>query len=143
MFLRFVSVICALLMCGVSWAQTTMPKAALSIGLYRIEAEVAASNPQRMQGLMFRREMAPQAGMLFIFDETQRHCMWMRNTLIPLSVAFLDEEGRPLNIEDLAPQTEKTHCASAPARYALEMNLGWFKGKKISAGAKVMGLPGR
>jgi len=115
-------------------------RAGLSIGFFRIDAEVAADRESRMQGLMNRRSMAPQQGMLFVFPEIGQHCMWMRNTHIPLSVAFLDQEGRIINIEDMQPQTENNHCASRPARYALEMNLGWFSGKGIKPGARLLGL---
>ncbi|OQA32951.1 MAG: hypothetical protein BWY57_01566 [Betaproteobacteria bacterium ADurb.Bin341] len=118
----------------------SIERVALSIGLFRIDAEVAADQENRMRGLMNRRSMAPQQGMLFVFPEIGRHCMWMRNTYIPLSVAFLDQEGRIVNIEDMQPQTEDNHCASRPARYALEMNLGWFSSKGIKPGARLSGL---
>jgi uncharacterized membrane protein (UPF0127 family) len=121
-------------------AQADMPRLDLSIGMYRIDAEVAADQANRMQGLMNRRTMAPQQGMLFVFTENNTHCMWMRNTLLPLSVAFLDERGQILNIEDMEPQTEDNHCAARPARFALEMNKGWFAQKGIKAGAKLSGI---
>ncbi|HMV53385.1 MAG TPA: DUF192 domain-containing protein [Rhodocyclaceae bacterium] len=121
-------------------AQPAMPTVELSIGLHRIEAERADSFATRAQGLMHRRQMAANHGMLFVFDRAERHCMWMRNTLIPLSVAFIDESGAILNIEDMAPQTEDTHCAAAPARYALEMNAGWFAQRKLVPGARVSGI---
>ena len=92
-----------------------------------------------MVGLMQRRSMAPNHGMLFVFTEAQRHCMWMKNTLLPLSVAFMDAEGRILNIEDMQPQTETNHCAAKPARFALEMNLGWFKQKGFGPGTRIVG----
>lgn len=118
------------------------PRTGLSIGMYRIDAEVAATNETRMRGLMHRTEMGAQQGMLFIFDGKQRHCMWMKNTFLPLSVAFADESGKILNIEDMQPQTETSHCAAEPARYALEMNQGWFKAKGIKPGARIQGIPG-
>lgn len=121
-------------------AQSAMPTVELSIGLHRVEAERADSFATRAQGLMHRRQMAANRGMLFVFDRAERHCMWMRNTLIPLSVAFIDESGAILNIEDMAPQTEDTHCAAAPARYALEMNAGWFAQRKLAPGARVSGI---
>jgi len=93
-----------------------------------------------MRGLMQRKAMPQNRGMLFVFTEPQRHCMWMKNTLLPLSVAFMDEGGRILNIEDMKPQTENSHCAARPARFALEMNLGWFRQKGLSAGTKVEGV---
>lgn len=121
-------------------ASAQMPVMELSAGFHRIEAEVAADQENRMTGLMNRKAMPPQRGMLFVFTQQNTHCMWMRNTLIPLSVAFLDEEGRIINIEDMQPQTEDNHCAKVPARYALEMNLGWFAQRGIKAGAKLNGI---
>lgn len=117
-----------------------MPRMDFTLGFYRIEAEVAADLKNRMQGLMGRRAMAPQQGMLFVFPEAARHCMWMKNTLLPLSVAFLDDEGRIINIEDMEPETLDSHCAAKPARFALEMNRGWFQGKGIKPGARLAGL---
>jgi uncharacterized membrane protein (UPF0127 family) len=117
-----------------------MPRMEFNIGMYRIEAEVAADQKNRMQGLMNRRAMAAQQGMLFVFTEANRHCMWMRNTYLPLSVAFLDDQGVILNIEDMEPQTENNHCAAKPARFALEMNKGWFAQKGVKPGAKLSGI---
>ncbi len=139
MKIRFAAFLCLGLLAGSLNAQQ-MPRLELTAGFHRVEAEVAATPPNRMQGLMNRRGMPPHQGMLFVFPEVAEHCMWMRNTYIPLSVAFLDEEGRILNIEDMQPQTENNHCASRPARYALEMNKGWFAGKGIKAGMRVGGL---
>lgn len=124
----------------VSLAVAEMPRMSLNVGMYRIDAEVAADNPNRMQGLMHRKTMAPHQGMLFVFPQVTTHCMWMRNTFLPLSVAFLDEDGKIINIEDMAPQTETSHCAAKPARFALEMNKGWFASKKIGAGTVIQGL---
>lgn len=121
-------------------ARAQMPRMELNAGFHRIEAEVAADQADRMQGLMQRRSMAPQQGMLFVFPQAARHCMWMRNTLLPLSVAFLDEGGRILNIEDMQPQTEDNHCAAAPARFALEMNRGWFAARGLKPGARIGGV---
>lgn len=117
-----------------------MPRVELTASFYRIEAEVAADQASRVQGLMNRRSMAANQGMLFVFTQADRHCMWMRNTFLPLSVAFLDEQGRILNIEDMKPQTENNHCAAGPARYALEMNAGWFSGKGLKAGQRIGGV---
>ncbi|HPT50864.1 MAG TPA: DUF192 domain-containing protein [Accumulibacter sp.] len=117
-----------------------MPQIELTAGFYRIVAEVAADDPSRAQGLMQRRAMAENRGMLFVFDKAARHCMWMRNTLLPLSVAFLDEQGRILNIENMQPLTEDNHCAAKEASYALEMNRGWFAGKGIKPGGRIAGI---
>jgi len=129
----------AMLTSVLAFAQS-MPRIELTAGMYRIQAEVAADQTNRMQGLMYRRAMAPQQGMLFVFPQEERHCMWMRNTFIPLSVAFLDREGQILNIEDMEPQSEANHCAVRPARYALEMNRGWFAGKGIKPGVRIAGI---
>lgn len=114
----------------------------IKVGSHPLKVEVAASDPQRMQGLMHRTALGKEEGMLFIFDELAYHSMWMKNTLIPLSVAFVDAEGRILNILDMEPQTLDSHMAAGPARYAIETNKGWFAAKKIKAGDKVTGLPG-
>jgi uncharacterized membrane protein (UPF0127 family) len=118
-----------------------MPVAQLNAGMHLIRAEVAADYGSRMTGLMHRASMPSNAGMLFIFDEATTHCMWMKNTLIPLSVAFLDERGAITNVEDMEPQTEDSHCASRPARYALEMNRGWFAARGIKPGSRIGGIP--
>jgi uncharacterized membrane protein (UPF0127 family) len=117
--------------------------AQLSAGMHQIHAEVAASGPQREQGLMFREKMPNNAGMVFVFDAPATQCMWMKNTLLPLSVAFIDAEGRIVNIEDMQPQTLDSHCSkkAVPVRYALEMNLGWFKQKNIKPGTVIGNLP--
>jgi uncharacterized membrane protein (UPF0127 family) len=124
-----------------SVAQQKLPVIPLSIGIHMIKAEVAANDADRQQGLMFRQSMGGNEGMVFVFDAPAKVCMWMKNTYLPLSVAFLDKEGRILNIEEMRPQTTESHCAVKPARYALEMNQGWFKKKNISSGAQVTGLP--
>ena len=121
-------------------AETQMPVTELTVGMFRIEAEVAANDEHRQRGLMQRKTMATNRGMVFVFNEPQRHCMWMKNTLLPLSVAFLDDEGRILNVEDMKPQTEDNHCAAKPARFALEMNQGWFRQKGLGAGVKINGV---
>jgi uncharacterized membrane protein (UPF0127 family) len=121
-------------------ARAEMPVMALSAGVHLIKAEVARTGPSRQEGLMFRRELGRNRGMLFVFPESARHCMWMRNTYIPLSVAFLDEQGNILNIDDMQPETENNHCAARPARYALEMSYGWFKQRGIAAGQRIAGV---
>jgi len=118
------------------------PVAQLNAGMHLIQAEVVSDPGTRAQGLMYRKSMAQNAGMLFIFDEPQVHCMWMKNTLIPLSVAFIDDRGAIVNIEDMQPQTEDSHCAAQPVRYALEMNRGWFKARGVKPGSRLGGIPG-
>jgi len=121
-------------------AQAQMPRIELSAGMYRIDAEVAANDATRMQGLMNRRSLPAGQGMLFVFRQADRHCMWMRNTYVPLSVAFLDRDGHILNIEDMQPESETNHCAAKAASFALEMNLGWFADKGIRPGARIAGI---
>ncbi len=117
------------------------PVAQLNAGMHLIQAEVVSDYETRAQGLMYRKSLAKNAGMLFIFDEHAVHCMWMRNTLIALSVAFIDDRGTIVNIEDMEPQTEVSHCAAQPVRYALEMNRGWFAARGIKPGARLGGMP--
>jgi len=124
-------------------ALAQLPTVELNAGMYLIRAEVAADFGARSRGLMHREALAPNAGMLFVFDEPAIHCMWMKNTLIPLSVAFLDEHGVIANIADMTPHSEQAHCAARPARYALEMNRGWFTAKGIKPGMRLGGIPGR
>ncbi len=113
----------------------------LTAGIHVIRAEVAMRPDEREKGLMFRKTLGPNQGMVFLFDQPAAQCMWMRNTLISLSVAFIGDNGKVLNVEDMAPQTEDNHCAASPARYALEMNKGWFTKHGIAAGARISGLP--
>ncbi len=112
----------------------------LSVGMHRIQAEVAYTDMGRQKGLMFRNEMPEYQGMLFVFPVRTEHCMWMKNTYLPLAVAFLDEAGKIINIEEMQPRAEKNHCAKQPARFALEMNSGWFKRRGIEAGMQIRGV---
>jgi uncharacterized membrane protein (UPF0127 family) len=138
---RYLSLLCTtLLLLASAQARAQMPRLELTAGFHRIEAEVAADQTNRMQGLMHRRSMPANQGMLFVFTQADQHCMWMRNTPLPLSVAFLDEQGRILNIEDMKPETETNHCAAGPARFALEMNLGWFSSKGLKPGLRIGGI---
>jgi uncharacterized membrane protein (UPF0127 family) len=112
----------------------------LAIGIHRVEAEVVNTMQGRMQGLMGRKSMPMQRGMLFVFDAEARHCMWMKNTLLPLAVAFIDDQGRIINVEEMVPETEQSHCAAKPARYALEMNIGWFRNRRLGPGTLLSGM---
>jgi uncharacterized protein len=124
-----------------AFADVKFRAGSVRVGPHPIKVEIAAEEPQRMQGLMHRKSMPKEEGMLFVFDEPGYHSMWMKNTLIPLSVAFIDKDGVILNILDMEPQTEDSHMAAGPAVYALETNKGWFAGKKVKPGDKVTGLP--
>lgn len=123
-------------------AQERMALAKLSIGLHLITAEVAATPQQRQQGLMFREKMGRNEGMIFLFGQPAGVCMWMKNTPLPLSVAFIDSAGTIVNIEDMEPHSTESHCADREVPYALEMHKGWFKQRNIQPGATVSGLPG-
>ena len=123
---------------SVAFAQ--LPTLELSAGIHLIRAEVAYTFETRAQGLMFRKHLGPNEGMVFVFPQAEPHCMWMKNTLIPLSVAFVDDKGKIVSISDMQPQTETSHCAAAPAKYALEMPGGWFATKGIRSGGTIQGL---
>ena len=124
-----------------AFAQATFGKAQIKVAGHPLKVEVAANDAALQQGLMFREKLGRDEGMLFVFGEPAYHSMWMKDTLIALSVAFLDADGRILNILDMEPQTLNTHTAAGPAVYAIETNKGWFAGKKVKAGDKVTGLP--
>ena len=113
----------------------------LNAGMHNIRAEVALTPEQRATGLMYRREMAAHEGMLFVFEQAAPQCFWMKNTLLPLSIAFLADDGTVVNIADMKPQALDSHCSAKPVRYALEMNQGWFAKRGIQAGAKLSGGP--
>lgn len=117
-----------------------LPTLELNAGIHLIRAEVASTFETRAQGLMFRKYLGPNEGMLFVFPQAEAQCMWMKNTLIPLSVAFMDAQGKIVTIAEMQPQTENSHCAAAPAKFALEMTGGWFAAKGIKAGATLQGL---
>jgi uncharacterized protein len=121
-------------------AVAQLPEIPLTIDGHALTAEVAATTETRSQGLMHRRMLPENRGMLFVFQEPGPHAMWMMNTYIPLSVAFLDESGRIINIADMQPHTRDSHGASKPAKYALEMNQGWFAKRGIKPGARLEGL---
>jgi uncharacterized membrane protein (UPF0127 family) len=121
--------------------QTTLPRVTLSAGMHQIEAQVAQNNDQRMTGLMYRKEMPQHEGMLFVFEQSSMQCFWMRNTLLPLTAAFVSDDGTIVNLVDMKPQTTDSHCSLKPVRYVLEMNQGWFAKKGIKAGARLAGTP--
>lgn len=121
--------------------QTGLPVAALTAGIHVIHAEIAATEDTRRTGLMFRERLPDNDGMLFVFDEPDVQCFWMRNTLLPLSIAFIADDGTIVNMADMAPQTDTPHCSEQPVRYALEMAQGWFDEHGVQAGQRLGGMP--
>ncbi len=117
-----------------------LPVIRLSAGTGNLEVEVASNKAQRSLGLMNRASMPESRGMLFVYPAPAYFCMWMKNTKIPLSVAFIDAQGQVINIEDMAPQTETNHCTQRNATYALEANRGWFAKHGVVAGSQIIGL---
>lgn len=121
--------------------QGRLPTIELGIGMYIIKAELAVTPVQQQTGMMFRRNMGTNEGMLFVDDSAGVRCFWMRNTLIPLSAAFVADDGIIVNIADMAPQSDASHCSARPVRYVLEMNQGWFAKRGFKAGSKLRGAP--
>ncbi len=120
-----------------------LPTVPLTIGTHKLMAEIARTPDQRSVGLMNRFSLKPDHGMLFVFERNEPLSFWMKNTYIPLSIAFIAPDGRIVNIEDMKPQTEETHWSRGPAMYALEMKKGWFAERGIGPGAVVKGIPTR
>lgn len=119
--------------------QMTLERVKLSSGMHRIDAQVAATPDQRQIGLMFRKDMPQHEGMIFVFDQPGKQCFWMKNTLIPLSAAFIADDGTIVNIQDMKPLVLDSHCSTRDVRFVLEMNKGWFAKKGIKAGSKLQG----
>ena len=117
--------------------QTNLQRTAIQAGMFQINAQIANTHQQRQIGLMFRKDMPTHEGMLFIFEEPQKQCFWMKNTLLPLTAAFVDDDGGIVNLVDMQPQSTDSHCSEKPVRYVLEMNQGWFAKKKIGKGYKL------
>jgi uncharacterized membrane protein (UPF0127 family) len=125
------------------WAQTgpqlQLPRTKLNAGMHVLDVQLAQTPEQRQIGLMWRKEMPQHEGMLFVFEQAAQQCFWMRNTLIPLSAAFLAEDGTIVNIADMKPQSDDSHCSDKPVRFVLEMNVGWFTKRQIKAGYQLSG----
>jgi uncharacterized membrane protein (UPF0127 family) len=117
------------------------PRVKLTAGMFVIDAAVASTDADREQGLMYRTKLAPNEGMLFVFNERAVHCFWMKNTLIPLSIAFIRADGTVTDIDEMDAETENNHCPRNNGVYALEMSKGWFSSKGIQPGMKIEGLP--
>ncbi len=144
---RFVRIFLSLLVLGFSpFTQArdepqALPMVQLNAGMHMVQAQLARTPEQRSIGLMHRKSMPIHEGMLFIFEEPTVQCFWMKNTLLPLSAAFIDDDGTVANIEDMKPQTLDSHCSKKPVRFVLEMNQGWFAKRGIKAGSKLSGQP--
>ena len=119
--------------------QMDLERVKLAAGMHRIDAQIAATPEQRQTGLMHRKDMPQHEGMIFVFEQPSKQCFWMKNTLLPLSAAFIADDGSIVNIEEMKPLTLEPHCSAQPVRYVLEMNKGWFAKKGIQAGAKLKG----
>jgi uncharacterized protein len=133
----------ALLPAAAQDAQMNLPRVTLSAGMHQIDAQVAQTPDQRATGLMFRKEMPQHEGMLFAFEQPSVQCFWMKNTLLPLTAAFVADDGTVVNLADMEPQSTASHCSDKPVRYVLEMNRGWFAKKGIKPGMKLAGQPFR
>ena len=118
-----------------------LQRVTLLAGMHQIDAQVALSPEQRQIGLMFRKDMPQHEGMVFVFEQSTKQCFWMKNTLLPLTAAFVADDGTIVNLADMKPQTLGAHCSDKPVRYVLEMNQGWFTKKGIKAGSKLQGTP--
>jgi hypothetical protein len=137
---------CFLWLLGSTGAQAqetpqSLPQITISAGFHNISAEVAQTPEERATGLMYRQTMPPNHGMLFVFERRGQQCFWMKNTLLPLDVAFVADDGSIVNIERMKPQTLDAHCSSKPVRFVLEMNDGWFEKRAIAAGFRLKGKP--
>ena len=126
---------------GPGQPQMNLQRTDLSAGMYRIDTQLALTERQREIGLMFRKEMPQQEGMLFVFEQPGVQCFWMRNTVLPLTAAFVADDGTIVNLADMQPMTDDSHCSAKPVRFVLEMNQGWFAKRGIKAGAKISGQP--
>ncbi len=142
---RFIALAAFLMvLCGQLFAQQpqmNLMRVKLNAGMHQIDTQVAATPEQRSTGLMHRTSMPQHEGMLFVFDTPTQQCFWMKNTLLPLSIAFVADDGTIVNIDEMKPQTLDSHCSEKPVRYVLEMNQGWFAKKGIKAGFKLTGKP--
>ena len=129
--------------CSLAWAQGSpqlqLPRIQLQAGMHQIQAQVAATPDQRSVGLMHRAEMPQSEGILFAFEQATQQCFWMKNTLLPLTAAFIADDGTIVNLADMKPQTTDAHCSDQPVRWVLEMNQGWFAKRGIKAGFKLQG----
>ena len=136
-----IAVLCLAALASAQEGPQKLAPVRLNAGIHNINAELASTPQQREIGLMFRTAMPANDGMLFAFEQPAQQCFWMRNTLIPLSVAFIGDDGSVVNIDDMKPQTLDSHCSAKPVRFVLEMNEGWFAKRGIKAGSRLRGGP--
>ncbi len=122
-------------------AQKNLSRISLSAGIHQFNVQVAQTEEQHSIGLMYAKSMPKNEGMLFVFSGSQSWCFWMKNTLFPISAAFLDDNGIIINIEIMAPQTLDEHCSKKPVRFVIEMNKGWFSQRGLKPGSKISGRP--
>ncbi len=122
-------------------AQMNLPRTKLSAGMHMLDVQLAQTPQERQIGLMFRKDMPQHEGMLFVFEQPATQCFWMRNTLIPLTAAFVADDGTIVNLADMKPLSDESHCSIKPVRFVLEMNQGWFAKRNIQAGYKLGGQP--
>ncbi len=127
--------------CAAQTPQTQLQHIRLQAGMHLIDAQVAATPQQRSLGLMWRREMPQNDGMLFAFEQPAVQCFWMKNTLLPLTAAFIADDGSIVNLADMQPGSEANHCSARPVRFVLEMHQGWFAKRGIQAGFRLAGEP--
>ena len=121
--------------------QMDLPRIQIAAGMHLIDTQIASTEQQRATGLMFRKDMPQTEGLLFVFEQASQQCFWMKNTLLPLSAAFVADDGTIVNLVEMKPQTTDSHCSTQPVRFVLEMNQGWFQKKGIKAGFKLGGAP--
>ena len=136
-----IAVLCLAALASAQEGPQKLAPVRLNAGIHNINAELASTPQQREIGLMFRTAMPANDGMLFAFEQPAQQCFWMRNTLIPLSVAFIGDDGSVVNIDDMKPQTLDSHCSAKPVRFVLEMNEGWFAKRGIKVGSRLRGGP--
>ena len=144
-FQRILHLIAAYTLLACAHAQPTpqmqLPRTTLNAGMHLLQVQLATTQEQRAIGLMFRREMPANEGMLFVFEQPAGQCFWMKNTLLPLTAAFVADDGTIVNLADMQPQTTDSHCSAKPVRFVLEMHQGWFAKRGIQAGFKLAGPP--
>jgi uncharacterized protein len=141
---RAAALLLAMLATSAAWPQgqpQNLATTTLQVGMHSIRAQLALTPEQRQIGLMFRQTMPTHEGMLFVFEQAATQCFWMRNTLIPLSIAFLADDGTVVNLADMKPQSDDSHCSAKPVRYVLEMNQGWFAKRGVKPGTRIAGDP--